>query len=34
LPLNDLGIHDVGETIPGIPAHRRGTEARGCRYEK
>ena len=34
LLLNDLRIHDIGETIPGIPAHRRGAEARGCRYEK
>jgi hypothetical protein len=34
LLLNDLGIHDIGETIPGIPAHRRSAEARGCEYEK
>ena len=34
LLLNDLRIHDVGETVPGIPSHRRGTEARGCRHEK
>ena len=32
--LNDPGIHNVGETIPGIPSHRRSAEARSCGYEK
>jgi hypothetical protein len=34
LLLNDLGIHDIGETVPGIPSHGRGTEARGCGHGK
>src|ERR1039457_5185407 len=34
LLLNNLGIDDIGETIPRIPAHRRGAEARGCGQEK
>src|SRR3954451_6557164 len=34
LLLHDLGIDYIGETVPGVPSHRRGTETRGCRHGK